>query len=226
MKVGLSFRKKGRSVEERFYDFALPEPNSGCWIWTGALYGSGYGCFLRQQAHRVAWELHNGSIPDGLLVCHRCDFRPCVNPEHLFIGTQSDNLNDMHAKGRNNTPRGSKHFKARLTEEDVIAIRRDTRRLHEIGADYGVDKQYVHKIKKGFYWRHLRVTHELDRRQNGRKFRARGEAHHKAVLTAAEVRVIRASMLSSRALGRQYGVSKTTILAIRNNVIWKHIPCV
>lgn len=161
MKVGLSYRKKGRSMLERFYDFALPEPNSGCWIWTGYLYGSGYGGFRTDagrhvHAHRVSYELHRGSIPKGLLVCHRCDFRPCVNPEHLFVGTYSDNANDMHAKSRGNTPRGERHYKAVLTDEDVRSIRADTRSMTVIGREYGFDRSYVWKIKNGWHWEHVK----------------------------------------------------------------------
>jgi len=157
----ISFRKKGRSEEERFYDFVSPEPNSGCWLWVGHCYGSGYGGFreangFHGHAHRYSWRLHNGAIPNEQLVLHKCDVRCCVNPEHLFIGDYSDNLNDMHAKGRGNNPRGEKHSRARLTENDIRKIRSDTRELHLIGADYNVDKQYVWKIKRGWHWKHVR----------------------------------------------------------------------
>ena len=157
----LSYRKKGRSVEQRFLDFAYPEPNSGCWIWVGHCTTSGYGRFNIGsghfvQAHRFSWEMANkAQIPADLLACHKCDVRCCVNPDHIFIGTYSDNANDMHAKGRNNTPRGERHARARLTEMDVKAIRADQRPLDEIGRQYGFDKQYVWKIKRGWHWRHV-----------------------------------------------------------------------
>lgn len=155
------FRRKNRSEQERFYDFALPEPNSGCWLWIGALYGSGYGVFntsddRTMHAHRYSWMLHRGEIPDGLIVCHKCDVRCCVNPEHLFVGTHSDNANDMHAKGRNNTPRGEQHVRSKLSEQDVRNIRVDIRALSTIGNDYGVDKQYIWKIKHGWHWEHVK----------------------------------------------------------------------
>lgn len=161
MKAIGCFRKKGRSTEERFYDFALPEPNSGCWLWTGYLFSSGYGGFNTKNgrhthAHRYSWTLHRGPIPDDLIVCHKCDVRCCVNPDHLFVGTYSDNANDMHAKGRNNTPRGERHVKARLTDQNIRDIRADTRSLVVIGKDYGVDKQYIWKIKRGWHWEHVK----------------------------------------------------------------------
>lgn len=108
------------------------------------------------HAHRVSWELHRGAIPDGFLVLHRCDVRPCVNPDHLFIGDYSDNANDMHAKGRGNVPRGERHCRAKLTEEEVRKIRSDTRTLRLIGEEYGFDKAYAWRIKHGFYWGHVK----------------------------------------------------------------------
>jgi hypothetical protein len=115
----------------------------------------GYGRFNRMQAHRFSWEIVNGQIPEGLQACHKCDVRACVNPDHIFIGTQSDNLRDMVAKGRDNPRRGEQHARARLTEQDVRDIRADVRSLRVIGEQYGVDKQYIWKIKRKFHWSHV-----------------------------------------------------------------------
>jgi len=223
-------RRKGCDPRDRFHDFYIPEPNSGCWLWLGGLTGSGYGRFYLDgvgvQAHRYSWELHNGrSIPDGLEGCHICDNRPCVNPEHIFVGTQSDNLQDMVRKGRDNPPRGEAQNKARLTEEQIAAIRMDPRRLKIIGAEYGVDRSYIWKIKHGWYWAHSNflVPSENNRQKNGRMFRVRGEAHHKAILTTDQARSIRTDPRASRELGRIYGVSKNTILSIRRGTIWKYV---
>ena len=92
----------------RFFDYISPEPNTGCWIWTRSVDSGGYGRislgrFLsgyRCPAHRVSWMLHNGPIQDGLVVCHKCDNRYCVNPLHLFVGSHIDNFNDMVRKAR------------------------------------------------------------------------------------------------------------------------------
>lgn len=103
-----------------------------CLVWTACRHGQGYGMFYTGRegdpkmsyAHRVAYELEHGPIPDGLLVCHRCDNPPCVDPDHLFVGTELDNIRDRDAKGRQYGPRGAAHHSAKLEESDVRSIRR------------------------------------------------------------------------------------------------------
>lgn len=106
--AGRKKRKKGVSDLDRFWSHVDPEPNSGCWLWSGAWNGKwnvcGYGRFnidgVMRQAHRWAYEHFRGPIPDGLFACHKCDTPPCVNPDHLFLGTAVDNMADMIRKGR------------------------------------------------------------------------------------------------------------------------------
>jgi hypothetical protein len=95
------------SLLERFEAKIQPEPNSGCWLWDSSLTGGGYGTIGlgtraqgKELAHRVSWELFRGEIADGLWVLHKCDVRCCVNPDHLFLGTHSDNMRDCVAKNR------------------------------------------------------------------------------------------------------------------------------
>jgi len=123
---------------------------SGCWEWTGHRIATGYGQMnvnhRRVLAHRVAYELYIGPIPDKHFICHHCDNRGCVNPEHLFAGTTDDNMVDAAIKGR---------MHPKLTPEQVRAIRSDPRIYRLIAADYNVSIAMVHVIKKRIWWRHL-----------------------------------------------------------------------
>jgi len=135
----------------------IPEPNSGCWIWTACVDIGGYGRFgvdgSNRKAHRVSWELYRHPIPDGLCALHRCDNRLCVNPDHLFLGTHADNAADRDAKGRLGDRAGSANNRTNLTDDDVRAIRSDNRKLKEIAPDYGLQIAAVSKIKTGRSWR-------------------------------------------------------------------------
>lgn len=135
--------------------------SDGCWLWTGAIQGAGYGNIgvgrSTQPAHRVAWMLSNGEIPDGMCVCHHCDVRACVRPSHLFLGTNLDNTRDRDRKGRNVNKVGAAHGSAKLTDEQVKAIHADTRKQDDIAASYGISQSTVHRIKARANggWKHL-----------------------------------------------------------------------
>lgn len=102
-----------KSLLERFHENIVRIPESGCWIWMGFTNPKGYGLLTvnskNKFSHRLSWELHNGTIDSGLLVCHRCDIPPCVNPDHLFLGTPKDNAQDMIKKGRRATSKRRTH---------------------------------------------------------------------------------------------------------------------
>lgn len=146
-----------------FEKFIKPDA-SGCWIWTGS--GSGkaagnHGNFWyegrMQRAHRVAWRLFRGEIPEGLNVCHRCDVPRCVNPEHLFLGTQQDNIADMVVKGRQQrVPRpGESNTQAKITEDDVRAIRAkaEAGETHtNIGREFGLSFAQIRRIVRRERW--------------------------------------------------------------------------
>lgn len=103
---------------------------SDCWYWYGAMHKLGYGLMSalgESKAHRISWRLHKGDIPDGLFVLHKCDVRNCVNPDHLFLGTQTDNMRDMVKKGRcrNATGRGEDNCRSKLTNLKAQLIREE-----------------------------------------------------------------------------------------------------
>jgi hypothetical protein len=138
---------------------------TGCWEFTGARNRRGYGLFSAQGlqkilAHRAAWLLRFGAL-GGRFVLHRCDNPPCVNPAHLFLGTQAENLADMVAKGRHGRggPRGQRHDMAVLTERDVIEIRRTYSdggaNLPQLAARFGVGKSTVHRVVHRLTWKHV-----------------------------------------------------------------------
>lgn len=136
-------------------------PAGDCWQWTDSLTAKGYGRFSyngkAERAHRVSWLLHRGPIPHGMLVCHRCDNPGCVNPEHLFLGTPAANMADMDAKGRrvNAPPIGEKARHAKLTSQQVIAIRAAVGSNREIAERYGITAANVGYIRRRQSWAHV-----------------------------------------------------------------------
>lgn len=145
----------------RFY--SRVERGNGCWLWSGHRSADGYGKLTigrsAQLAHRVSWQLHHGPIPAGLRVLHRCDNPPCVNPDHLFLGTQADNVRDMHAKNRARKALWMASPFAKLTDDDVRAIRREYagRRVSQqsLATRFGVSQHLVSRIVRGTLWRHV-----------------------------------------------------------------------
>lgn len=147
-----------------------------CWPWTGRVHIKGYGlCDYDKRpgtAHRMSWVLHSGKhIPDGLMVCHRCDNPICCNPSHLFIGTAQQNSDDMKNKGRSATGEksgmhkrpdkrspGELHGQSKFRNEDIIEIRRlcSGGIAHaEIASRFGTSKAYVSSIARRLRWKHI-----------------------------------------------------------------------
>lgn len=141
-----------RTLRDRFNDRVMMDPNSGCWIWAGSYSKGGYGSISAcgrygrtLKAHRVSWELHRGEIPGGMFVCHSCDNRACVNPNHLFLGSSLDNMVDCCLKGRK---------AQKLSPEKVMEIRKRERSAVEYAEQFGVSEFMVYKIWTGERWHH------------------------------------------------------------------------
>lgn len=146
---------------KRFWSRVLKSDN--CWTWIGCFGSNGYGSFWMSgnphKTHRLSYQIHFGSIPLGLCICHRCDNPACVNPSHLFIGTSAENISDMDKKRRRKPAKGEQIHLAKLSESDVLKIRS----MHSTGnfsyrklsGIFGVDYTNIACIIRRKTWKHI-----------------------------------------------------------------------
>jgi len=154
--------KKIYLAKERFWEKVNIGKKDVCWEWSASLDGKGYGqisiCGKPKRAHRVAWILKRGEIPENKFVCHHCDNRKCVNPNHLFIGGPLSNIQDMDRKGRRiNTPHhGEKHGMAILTNYKVkiikFLLKNTNLKQNHIAKTFQVSNSTINHIKKNRQW--------------------------------------------------------------------------
>ncbi len=147
-----------RPAIDRFMEKVEPVPEAGCWLWVGATKPSGYGNFYMGgryvNAHRASLLLH-GRDAGSQCVCHKCDTPSCVNPDHLFIGAQLENMADMKAKGRASTVRatGEACGQAKLTLPQVREIRASREKTQSLAERFGVTYQAVRAVRIGLTWK-------------------------------------------------------------------------
>ena len=155
------------SLKERLYKKSVVLP-TGCVEWAGYRQAIGYGIIgtgsrtdgsrRTMLTHRAAWEVAYGPIPDGVMVCHKCDNRACINPEHLFLGNQTDNMRDMIAKGRKRVAKGETHPKTKIDK----ALAERIREQHHNGCSQNsIAKE--HGISQYIVWRVINHQHWTDR---------------------------------------------------------------
>lgn len=148
--------------EEKFLSMHEVCPETGCWNWVKGTDTCGYGIFYpygaaapKIRAHRYSYMIHKGPIPEGLYVCHTCDNPGCVNPDHLWLGTHTENMRDKERKGRGHDRSGSSNVKAKITEEIALEIYNAEGTNKEIGARFGLDHQLVYRIRTKRMWKHI-----------------------------------------------------------------------
>lgn len=211
------------TFQERFSKRFVVDPSTGCWNWTGPKNHKGYGRIagvvidgkrytekeMAMLAHRASWLLYRGEIPEGegahgTVVMHTCDNPACVNPHHLRLGTQADNVKDMIQKGRkvSGTPSGVKHWRSSIKDQaDIDLICATKGKTKELAEKYGVDVCTIKRI----------------RNRNGIIHKDPAKFLHKP-LSQEAIDHIRSTPPGTRGLGKLYGVCKTTIANIRKGL--------
>lgn len=213
-----------------FQTIKYPGNDKDCWEWDGYCNDYGYGIFnwnRHIKAHRFVFECYNGPIPDNLFVCHKCDNPPCCNPEHLFLGTEQDNKDDMVQKNRQAF--GISNGMAKLDDETVIEILENIRigkytTLQQLCSAYCIAESPIRDIFNRKLWKHVTVNytdHDLLILRN--KIRStsgvRKLIHTDVVNIKTRLKV--GEGLTS--IARDYEVSESAIYRIKNNQMWKNV---
>lgn len=197
-----------RDLKEHLLARCEPEPNSGCWLWTTGLIKAGYGTLYWEgttlRAHRMSYEVFVGPIPDGLFICHSCDNRACINPDHLWPGTHRDNIDDKIRKGRAPT---------KIPHAQGVAMRDMARfaSVSQVARAFGVSQGTAHDVIR-CKWSSLEETPKfVDGRQR---------------LSDEDVRFIRRmrGKLSHRQLARLVGTSATHVYRIQHRKYRADVP--
>lgn len=211
--------RHGKSPKQRFFESYVIDGSSLCWEWIGAKSRGGYGRLKIEnrpvQAHRFSWMIHFGDIPKGMYVCHKCDNPSCVNPNHLFLGDQSDNMRDMSEKGRSSDNRGEQNPNSKLTNDLVSDIRHlwdNGMTPKRLSIKFGVPLGTINNIVFGYTWQHIP---KCTKRVSNRGSR----------LTESDVNEIRRlgslKVISQSFIGKMFRISQSQVSKIIFGVSWK-----
>jgi len=216
--------------KELFYKHVAPMSANGCMLYAKIQKTTGYGRLIVKgkevRAHRYSYELHKGSIPAGFLVCHTCDVRACVNPEHLFIGTPKDNSEDMVEKGRASRDggvKGERHVRATLTEEQVVCIKAKLKQgivSKDIAKEYNVPPKTIRDINARLTWKHVPGEYVKNTKKSS------GSNNAMAKLNEVKVKEIKnklAEGIPGATLAREYKVGVMVISRIKTGQAWIHV---
>ncbi len=215
---------------ERFW--SKVQKTDGCWLWTASCYAGGYGAFCVKwdgrfqckNAHRWAWILNFGDIPEDIHVLHKCDNRKCVRLDHLFLGTPNDNIQDMISKGR------ERHPANKLTPESVLEIFRlvssGVTNKH-VGKQFGITDDMVSLIIRRKAWKSVYIPEEIfNKAHNYGSHGSRGGSHKLTESQVCEILQEQAKgyyQFQDDEIAKRYGVDHCTINKIRHGKCWTHI---
>jgi hypothetical protein len=199
----------------RFLEYVSCGVGDECWLWKGPVC-HGYGRVSGVQfglgrhgvmAHRLAFEIFKGPVPDGLCVCHRCDVPLCVNPEHLWLGTSADNNRDRMVKGRGGDLKGEGNGRSVLSEQEAAEVLRSPLPQKALAEKYGVSISTISEIKRGRKWAHLGIEPVINSKHG------RFISHGRPTEEALRLAIAYARNPNITALARQFSATKTTIRA-------------
>jgi len=221
-----------KTALDRFKHYYKVDDETGCWEWQNARDKDGYGVYSEHNekviAHRFAYKKFVGEIPDGAFVLHNCDNPPCVNPEHLRVGTHEDNMQDAKERTDTFSTEKQREKKRKLSKEQVLEIRDKYRggdvSMIDLAEEYDVDDVTIYELIRGETWGDVGepITGDLSHRI-GRE----GQTNHRTQLTEKDVREIRKSYDSGEKsaiqLADEYGVTTGCIYPVVNRKTWKHV---
>lgn len=229
--------ERGGSYSARFWESV--DKSGSCWLWKKSRYPTGYGHVMVSgksgYAHRVAWELTHGPIPAGMHVCHKCDNPPCCNPDHLFLGTPKENMQDRDAKHRGYFTRGGYMGRptAKLTNDQVVQMRyfygKGLARQVELCRIFGVSSQTVSSVVRGKNWKHIPglVCRSSSEKHNTTERVHSGSGPNRNRINetiVAQMRYFYNRGLARQAeLSRIYKISDGRVNEIVHNKTWKHV---